>query len=100
LILASVPFILVDEEQLRADLPHTHAIPFLEKNGDYWGPPEDDATAIREFERLRKSGARYIAFAWPSFWWLQHYAGFQKHLVTKFRRVVNDDRLVVFDLMT
>ncbi|HKS36975.1 MAG TPA: class I SAM-dependent methyltransferase [Verrucomicrobiae bacterium] len=98
LIPLTEPFILVDEEQFRSDLPHTRAIPFLERDGQYWGPPADDETAIREFERLRTSGARLIAFAWPSFWWLEHYREFHEHLRKRFRRVLKDDSLVVFRL--
>jgi len=63
-------FILVDEEQLRPLMPHRRVLPFLERDGAYWGPPADDVTAIRELERLRAAGARQIAFAWPCFWWL------------------------------
>src|SRR6185369_16402483 len=48
LIPPGVAFILVDEEQLRSSLPDQHALPFLERNGEYWGPPSDDATAIAE----------------------------------------------------
>ena len=98
LIPLAEPFILVDDEQMRSDLPHARAIPFLEKNGNYWGPPADDATAIRELERLRRAGARYIAFTWPAFWWTEHYGEFYRHLCEKFRRVLKDDRLLVFDL--
>src|SRR6266511_256848 len=99
LIPAAQPFILVDDEQLRGDLPHAHAIPFLERNGEYWGPPEDDETAIRELERLRRAaGARYIAFAWPAFWWLEHYAKFAAHVRKSCRRVLKDDKLAVFEL--
>lgn len=92
------PFILVDEEQMRSDLPHKRAIPFLEKNGRYWGPPADDATAIRELERLRRGGARYIAFTWPAFWWTEHYGEFYRHLCEKFRIVLKDERILLFDL--
>src|SRR5437867_576658 len=35
------PFVLVDEEQLRPLLPHRRAIPFLARDGAYWGPPAD-----------------------------------------------------------
>ena len=98
LIPLAEPFILVDDEQMRSDLPHARAIPFLEKNGEYWGPPADNATAIRELERLRRTGARYIAFTWPAFWWTEHYGEFYRHLCEKFRRVLKDDRLLVFDL--
>jgi SAM-dependent methyltransferase len=98
LIPVTEPFIVVDDEQLRRDLPHAHAIPFLEKNGEYWGPPEDSATAIRELERLRRSGARYIAFTWPAFWWTEHYGDFFRHICENFRPILKDDRLLVFDL--
>lgn len=98
LIPLAEPFILVDDDQMRNDLPHAGAIPFLENNGKYWGPPADDATAIRELERLRRTGARYIAFTWPAFWWTEHYGEFYRHLCEKFRRVLKDDRLLVFDL--
>jgi hypothetical protein len=98
LIPLSEPFILVDEEQMRGDLPHARAIPFLEKGGKYWGPPADDTTAIRELARLRRAGARYIAFTWPTFWWTEYYGEFYRHICEKFRRVLKDDRLLVFDL--
>src|SRR5437867_859565 len=70
LIPSNEPFILVDEEQIRSELPHANAIPFVEREGQYWGPPESDEVAIRELKRLRKRGARFIAFTWPTFWWL------------------------------
>src|SRR6266850_147359 len=54
------PFILVDEEQLRSQLPHKASIPFLERNGQYWGPPEDDKSAIVALELLRVRGAKFI----------------------------------------
>jgi hypothetical protein len=98
LIPANEPFVLVDDEQLRSELPHTRAIPFLERNGVYWGPPVDDAQAIGELARLHKAGARYLAFAWPAFWWVQHYAGFYEHVREKFHLVLKDNRLLVFDL--
>ncbi len=98
LIPAAEPFILVDEDQLRGELPHTNALPFLEKDGLYWGPPSDDATGIFELERMRKGGARYIAFTWPAFWWLGHYADLAKYLRANYSCVREDDSLIVFQL--
>jgi hypothetical protein len=98
LIPADTAWILVDEDQLRGDLPHAHVIPFLEEAGEYCGPPEDDETAIREFERLRQAGARFMVFAWPAFWWLEHYAGLRRHLQTRFRCVLKDEHFTVYDL--
>ena len=98
LIPAAQPFILIDDEQIRTELPHTAAIPFLEKNGQYWGPPPDDQTAIRELERLRQGGAKFLAVAWASFWWLEHYAEFHRYLVEKFRCLRRTKDVVVFEL--
>lgn len=92
------PFILVDEEQLRTELPHRRVMPFLEKDGQYWGPPADDATAIREVERLRAAGATRIIFVWPCFWWLKHYAGLHQHLREQFTCLTENDQLVIFNL--
>jgi SAM-dependent methyltransferase len=93
--------ILADEDcyrdQLTADRP---VLPFLERDGQYWGAPPDDNTAIRELERLRRSGANFLAFAWPAFWWLDHYAELHRHLRSTFRCVLENDRLVVFDLQS
>lgn len=49
-------FILVDEEQLRGELALPGAIPFIEKDGQWWGAPADDEAALRELERLRQAG--------------------------------------------
>ena len=92
-------FILVDEEQFRTGLPHRNAIPFLEKNNQYWGPPADDKTAIRELERLRQAGATMIVFTWPTFWWLQHYREFHKYLQKHFPRIQKGNCLRIFDLL-
>jgi SAM-dependent methyltransferase len=99
LVAPAEKLILVDEEQLRGQLPGAcHATPFLERDGEYWGPPPDNHTAIRELERLRRLGADLIAFAPPAFWWLEHYAGFAEHLRSSYRCVLDNDHLVVFDL--
>jgi len=92
--------ILVHEDQL--DLgdvaPERRVSPFLEREGQYWGAPEDDEVAIRELERMRQEGANRIAFAWPAFWWLEYYGGLNKHLRDNYRCVLNNDRLVAFEL--
>jgi hypothetical protein len=74
------------------------AIPFLERNGQYWGPPEDDAMAIREFERLWRSGATFLVFAWPAFWWLDYYKGFHDYLRSRYGSTLQNERLIIFDL--
>jgi hypothetical protein len=92
-------FILVDQEQFGSAITSGYqTIPFLEKDKRYWGPLPDDHTAIRELERLRRSGANFMVFGWPVFWWLDYYSGLHQHLRSNFRCVLENDRLVVFDL--
>jgi hypothetical protein len=103
-IMAVIPpgdtFILVDQAQWGAGrvLGGRRCLPFLERDGQYWGPPPDEATAIRELERLRRAGAEFVVVAWPAFWWLDHYDGLHRHLRSAYRCVLKNDRLVVFDL--
>src|SRR5262245_7277727 len=47
--------ILVDDGVLGSDLAvGRHPIPFIERDGQYWGAPQDDETAVQELERLRR----------------------------------------------
>lgn len=94
------PLILVHDEQLNLNVvaPGLEVLPFLERGGLYWGPPPDDATAIAELERMRAEGVSVIAFAWPSFWWLDHYPVFTEHLRASYPTLLTNDRLVGFDL--
>jgi len=73
-------------------------IPFVEKDGGYWGKPSDDAAAIRELERLRETGASFIGFVSSTFWWLEHYVGLRDYLRAQFPCVRENERIVMFDL--
>ncbi len=79
---AGVAFILVDEDQwgLGNEFQGRRVWPFPERDGLYWGAPADQATAASELERLRVAGAEFIAFAWTSFWWLDHYEALDRQL--------------------
>jgi hypothetical protein len=79
-------------------VPGRRCLPFLERDGQFWGPPPDDATAIGELERLRKGGAGFFVLGWPALWWLEQYPGLHSHLRERFRCPVDNGRLVVFDL--
>ncbi len=100
LVPASDAFILVDDGGLQAAplVAPRRCIPFLEKDGCYWGRPPDDATAIQEIERLRKAGARFMVFAGTALWWLDHYATMHQYLRTQFRCVLEDAQLAIFEL--
>lgn len=71
---------------------------FPEHDGRYWGPPASDKAALREIDRMRSNGTKYVIFAWPAFWWLAHYADLNRYLRNKFRCVLEDDLLIVFDI--
>jgi 2-polyprenyl-3-methyl-5-hydroxy-6-metoxy-1,4-benzoquinol methylase len=96
---SGVALILIDEDQIRTELESTHQlVPFPERDGQYGGPPADDAAAIEELERLREGGAKFAVVAWPAFWWLEFYAGWASHLRSRYPRVLETEHLVVFDL--
>jgi glycosyltransferase involved in cell wall biosynthesis len=93
-------FILVDEGHwgAKGGILGRRAIPFLERGGRYWGLPPDDRTAIEQLERLCAEGASAVVFAWSSFWWFDYYTEFIRHLRSGYRCVLENERLVVFDL--
>lgn len=93
-------FILVDDNTWAQSFVDRYAIPFLERDGQYWGSPPDSNTAIREFERLHRAGAKFMVFAWPAFWWLDYYRELNHHLRSAFRCVLQNERLIVFDLQS
>jgi hypothetical protein len=93
-------FILVDQDEWGTEetIWGRRSLPFLERGGEYWGNPQDDATAVRELERLRSAGASFMVFGWPAFWWLDYYAGLHHHLRSNYRCVLRNDLVIVFDL--
>jgi hypothetical protein len=93
--------ILVDDAQWqKLALGARPVLPFVQKKREYWGPPADDAEAIREFNRLHQLGAEFIIFGPPAFWWFDYYTEFARYLRARFVCISNSDRLRVFDLRT
>jgi len=72
-------------------------VPFLERGGEYWGPPDDAAEAVDCLRRLRGEGAAWLVVAWPAFWWLDQYGGFDRHLRTNCSRLMECPHGVVFE---
>ena len=98
---AGRPIILADDATWEeGPMGDRRRIPFLQRDGQYWGPPPDNATAIDELERLRGEGAALMVFAWPAFWWLDYYAAFSHHLRATYACPLQNERLVAFDLCT
>jgi glycosyltransferase involved in cell wall biosynthesis len=90
---------LIDQDQLRNDLQNDwRARPFPEREGQYWGPPADDTEALAELDRHRRHGSRYLAVAWPAFWWLRHYHDLRERLLNECQCLLESDVLIVFDM--
>jgi acyl-CoA synthetase (AMP-forming)/AMP-acid ligase II/thioesterase domain-containing protein/acyl carrier protein len=93
--------IVVDDGQWEGTfLAGRVAVPFLERDGQYYGCPPDSETAVRELERLRIAGAHFIVFGSPSFWWLNYYVGFRDFLQARFDCILRNECMIVFDLQT
>jgi glycosyltransferase involved in cell wall biosynthesis len=91
--------IVVDEGNFGADVfPQRHPVPFIEREGQYWGPPASDDAAIQAIELTRERGAGFIVVAWPAFWWLDYYQGWSEYLRSRYRCIKQNNRFVVFDL--
>jgi hypothetical protein len=73
-------------------------VPFPERDGEWAGYPPDDAAAIAELERLRSSGAEFMVFPQPMFYWLDAYSGLRDHLYARSRCALSNDRALIFDL--
>ena len=94
-------YILVDNNQFETKgRPQDRVLPFLERNGQYWGNPTDDAQAIHELERMRLGGASFIVFAWNTFWWLDHYAEFAAYINSTASCILSDERLTIFEFLS
>jgi glycosyltransferase involved in cell wall biosynthesis len=92
--------ILIDQDALSwEDFRHHDILPFIGKNGCYWGPPASDAEALLELEKMHPLKARYLVFAWPAFWWFDHYKAFREYLLTHFRCLCKNSRLIIFELL-
>jgi len=66
--------------------------------GELLGCTPDDASGICEVKRLRVPGAGFVVFAWPALWWLDHYLEMTRFLRENFQCLLNNERLVIFDI--
>jgi hypothetical protein len=74
------------------------ALPFVQREGQFWGLPADDNAAIDELERERSAGASAIVFTEANLWWLDHYRGFADHLRRRYTTAAETTQFVAFDL--
>lgn len=98
-LVGSAPFTLLDEGRtgLTAE-PGRMARPFVEREGLWWGAPNNDAEAIQELERQRELGSRYLAVPWFASWWLDYYHEFGVYLRRNYRLIQDDEVLTLFAL--
>jgi O-methyltransferase len=95
----SEPLVLIDLDTLRFQLAGGHRVlPFIERDGRYWGPPADDDAAIAELHRARQRGLKYIAIAWPAFWFMEKYPKAAAELQIRARCLLRNERVVLFEL--
>lgn len=73
-------------------------LPFMERDGEYWGAPADGQTGFHEVERQRLSSVQYIVIVWPAFWWLDYYSALHEHLQPRYHCALGNSRLVIYDL--
>jgi GT2 family glycosyltransferase len=97
---AGEPFVLIDDGQLNlgSEFEGRRVIPFLERDGRYWGPPGCAEDAIDNLESLRRAGVRWVIIAWPSFWWLDQYGRFDRHLRTTRTRAWETPHAVAYTI--
>jgi FkbM family methyltransferase len=89
--------VVADGGQLPLDL-FPGAMRFGEHDGQYNGPPVDDRAAIEQLERYRTAGAHFLVIASPTFWWLEHYAGFAGYLGSRCVLTGQTGNVVVYDI--
>ena len=94
------PIVLIDGEQFwGSELTEgLVTVPFTENQGGYWGDPADDRAAIEEIEKDRRAGCGLLVFTWNTFWYFTYYQRLSAYLRRHFRCVLDDDRMVAFDL--
>lgn len=88
-----------DEELLLLEGRKGWHFPQVE-GGEYAGHhPLDADDATRSLEALRDQGAQFFVLPQTAFWWLDHYAGFARHLNDHYRVALrNADACLIFDL--
>jgi glycosyltransferase involved in cell wall biosynthesis len=97
---AGAGYALIDNNELAADdfVPGRCAVPFVERNGIYWGPPSDEKTALAELEQLTSKGIGYVVLWWTAFWWLTEYLLLNQFLHERATRLIENDALKIFQL--
>ena len=73
-------------------------MPFVERDGAWWGPPSDEYAAVAELERLTSTGIQFVVLWWTAFWWLTEYFTLGKYLREHATRLIENDALKIFQI--
>ena len=64
--------------------------------------PLDSEEAVARLEALREKGAEFLLLPCTTFWWLEHYPEFKRHLENQYRVIADaktsDNICIIFDL--
>jgi hypothetical protein len=93
-------YLLIDDEEWggSTSIDGRLGVRLIERDGDYWGPPEHDAVAIEEIRRHFANGVRFLVLWWTCTWWRDVYPGLFLFLEHASHRVVESDGAVIFEL--
>lgn len=95
---AGSPFVLIDNDELGiTEIAGRRAVPFVERDGEYYGLPENGDEAVAELVRQTQRGVRHVAIAWSAFWWLEEYPELARWLESDWRRITATDAAIVFE---
>jgi hypothetical protein len=83
-----------DADLLKLDGPRGWHFPRPEDGNK----PADSTSAIAQLEALREKGGQFLLFPEPTFWWLDHYQEFKRHLDRRYRRIHSDDHCIIYQL--
>jgi hypothetical protein len=61
--------------------------------------PADSDEAVALLEKARERGGKFLVVPETGFWWLDYYAGFERHIAERYPTVVRDeDTCLIFSL--
>jgi predicted O-methyltransferase YrrM len=87
---------VIGEEWWAAEIAPEHRTMSFAPQEHAWSAPADDREALRFLQVLRQSPARWLALAWPDYWWKEAYPGCFAQLAGCER--VQNSRLTLFEL--
>ena len=70
----------------------------VERAGEEYGLPEDGGAAVAELRARRAEGARWLAVAWPAFWWFDEFPELLRYL-EQCPEIVNTRDIRIWELL-